>query len=141
MSDVRKKTQEDITKKNYHTFLDKLFKEEVTSDSLSLHYTLANPENYGIKNIKPTLGTLSIEQMKKDMIDAENNRKKLQEFKYDWLTKEDQITYEILNDVFSKKACLRCLPISYGTAWPNNWSASTVTNSFCGICLLLERRH
>jgi len=105
----KEKTQEDI-QKSYHTFLDKVFKDQVTSDSLSLHYTLANPENYGIKNIKPTLGTFSIDQMKKDIIDAENNRNKLQEFNYDWLTKEDQITYEILNDVFSKNLAIGTYP-------------------------------
>ena len=105
----KEKTQEDI-QKNYKTYLDRLFKDEVTSDSLSLHYTLANPENYGIKNIKPTLGTFSVEQMKKNVIDVENNRSKLQEFNYDWLTKEDQITYEILDDMFSKNLALGAYP-------------------------------
>lgn len=105
----KEKTQEDI-QKSYQTYLDRMFRDEVTSDSLSLHYTLAHPENYGIKNIKPTLGTFSIEQMKKNMIDAENNRNKLQEFNYDWLTKEDQITYEILDNTFSKNLALGAYP-------------------------------
>lgn len=105
----KEKTPDDV-QKEYNAYLDKVFREEVTCDSLSLHYNLAHPENYGIKSMKPTLGTFSMAQMKKDLIDTENNLNKLHEFNYDWLSKEDQVTYDILDDAFSKNLALGAYP-------------------------------
>lgn len=38
----------------FDQFLEDQFRENVQSDSISLHYTLAHPENYGITDMEPT---------------------------------------------------------------------------------------
>ena len=45
----------------FDAFLEEQFRENVQSDSISLHYTLAHPENYGITDMEPTLGEYSEE--------------------------------------------------------------------------------
>lgn len=87
-----KKSQQE----KFNEFLNEIFRKEVTSDSLSLHYKLAHPENYGIKDLDTTLGTYSVRQMKKDLVDAENNLNYLQDIDIIQLSKENQITYSIL---------------------------------------------
>jgi uncharacterized protein (DUF885 family) len=84
----------------FDDFLNEVFVDEVTSDSLSLHFLLAHPENYGIKDFKTTLGNFSIKQMKKDLIDTENALETLQNFDIEQLSKEDQTNYLILQDSF-----------------------------------------
>lgn len=95
------KTPEEI-QRDYHTFLDRLFTSYVSQDSLTLHYTLSNPENYGITNSTPSLGKYTVKQMKKDLSAAENYKKKLESFPYEILSREDKITYDILYDSLTK---------------------------------------
>ena len=73
---------------SFDKYLDTLFKESVTCDTITLHYTLKNPHKYGIKNIKPTLGTFNEENLKKQEKDVKAELKKLNSFDYDNLTKE-----------------------------------------------------
>ena len=41
----------------FQTFTEKLFRSEVCSNTLTLHYTLAHPEKKGIRKPEATLGT------------------------------------------------------------------------------------
>lgn len=53
------------------TFMDELFRDEITSNTLTLHYTLKNPADYGITDITPTLGsydTSNLEAAQQDTI-------------------------------------------------------------------------
>lgn len=53
------------------TFMDDLFREQITSNTLTLHYTLKNPADYGITDITPTLGsydTSTLESNKQETI-------------------------------------------------------------------------
>lgn len=89
--------------KEFNTFLDDVFINEVCSDSLSLHYLIAHPENYGIKRFKARLGEYSIEQIKRDLVSAENMINEMKNFDYQVLSKDSQITYDILMDTLNKK--------------------------------------
>ena len=44
----------------FDAFTDALFQEEVNSNSITLHYTLKNPDNYGISNPIISFGNYSI---------------------------------------------------------------------------------
>lgn len=78
-------------------YLDTLFKDDVSSSTLSMHYSLTHPENYGIDEYKVTLGEISQEVFNQSMSSSENMKAVLGEFKYDSLAKEDQLTIDILN--------------------------------------------
>lgn len=41
--------------KNFDRLTDEIFKNELSGNTLSLHYTLAHPENFGIEHYAPTL--------------------------------------------------------------------------------------
>ena len=44
----------------FDAFTDALFQEEVNSNSITLHYTLQNPDNYGIRNPIISFGNYSV---------------------------------------------------------------------------------
>lgn len=80
----------------FDQFLMEEFVEGVQSDSISLHYTLAQPEAYGIKDFKPTLGDYSEEMFREMIEDAGETLAALKGFDYKKLTEEQQITYDIM---------------------------------------------
>lgn len=89
-----KKTQE----AKFHDFLDEMFLDEASSDSLSLHYLLVHPENFGVETFDTTLGDFSATKIRKDMVKAENALAKLERFNLEELSKENQTTYKILEE-------------------------------------------
>ena len=56
--------------KRFTKLTTELFTEEMTANTLNMHYTLASPENYGIYNYEPTLSLYNKEEYA-------NNRKEL----------------------------------------------------------------
>lgn len=88
---------------NFNDFINEVFVEEAQSDTLSLNYTLANPENYGIENTEITLGEYSISQMNEDLKSVERYLKKLKSFDYDMLTDSQQLTYDIMKSSFEEE--------------------------------------
>ncbi len=90
-------TQEKI-QSSFDVFLNDVFVEEVQADSLSLNYSLSNPEKYGIKSEDTTLGEYSIRHMTEDLSQYENYLSRLRSFDYSKLTSEQQLTYDILKN-------------------------------------------
>lgn len=88
----------------FDSFLNEIFLDEVQSDSITLNYTLAHPENYGIHDFTPTFGTFTLDEMKKNLATSENDSAKLNEFHYDALTDEQKLIYDILKDYISVEA-------------------------------------
>ncbi|MDF2540115.1 MAG: hypothetical protein K0S76_3136 [Herbinix sp.] len=89
-------TKEEKMQSNFDIFLNDLFVLEVQSDTLSLNYSLAAPENYGITVKETTLGEYSISHMYEEMSASENYLKRLKSFDYEQLTNEQQLTYDII---------------------------------------------
>ncbi len=90
----------------FNELINDIFIQQATSDSLSLHYLLAHPENYGIKHKKTTLGTYSVKQMQTDLVDTENSLAKLNKINPDTLDGDSQTTYYILKQ--SLNSSLSC---------------------------------
>ncbi|NLJ96690.1 MAG: DUF885 domain-containing protein [Clostridiales bacterium] len=86
----------------FNDFIYDVFVEEATSDTLSLNYILAHPENYGIENTEITLGEYSLGQMKEDLKSLENYLKELKSFNYNMLTENQQLTYDIMKYSFEQ---------------------------------------
>jgi uncharacterized protein (DUF885 family) len=84
--------------RNFDSFLNDIFVTEVQADSLSLNYSLADPESFGIVPKEATLGEYSIHHMTEDLSQYENYLGKLMTYDYNKLTADQQLTYDILKD-------------------------------------------
>ena len=89
-------TKEEKQQGRFDDFMNNLFVEEVQADSLSLNYSLAKPEEYGIDPTKVTFGEYSANGMNKDRMISENHLKNLLSFDYSLLSKDQQLTYDIV---------------------------------------------
>ena len=79
----------------FEAYTEELFCSEVSSNTINLHYTLKNPEDYGITEDAAVLGSFETDT---DMVKAsvENMRRSLEDFSYDNLDLQNKITYDIL---------------------------------------------
>lgn len=87
--------------KQFDSFLNDIFIQEVQTDSLSLNYSLANPEHFGIQTTNATLGEYGIEQMNKKLFLSENYLKRLLSFRYQLLSSKQKLTYDILREYYT----------------------------------------
>lgn len=93
-----KSSEVDKTQKQFDKFTQEMFIKEVQSDTISLNYSLANPEAFGIKKPKVTLGEYSVRKIKEDLMTIEQYLKDLQKIDYKLLTPDRQLTYDILQN-------------------------------------------
>lgn len=79
-------------------YLNDSFIEGVTNDTLSLHYTIAHPEEYGIERPEVTYGDIDMsdEALAEEKQSALDELEEFNEFNYDLLTYDQKITYKIL---------------------------------------------
>lgn len=103
--DIRQKSKD--SQISFNDFTKEIFIMEVQSDTLSLNYSLANPMNYGIEDNPITLGNYSIAQMEKELSNSENYLNRLMEYKYESLTSEQQLTYNILKKYLEQDAIFK----------------------------------
>lgn len=78
--------------------MEELFKSEIVLNTINLHYTLAYPENYGIKDYEVSLGEYSLEQLEGNYQEMENLKERIKAFDRGMLSKEQQLTYDIVLD-------------------------------------------
>ena len=80
----------------FEAYTEELFCSEVSSNTINLHYTLKNPEDYGITEDAAVLGSYETDA---DMVKAsvENMRRSLENFSYDELDLQNKITFDILD--------------------------------------------
>lgn len=76
-------------------FTNELFCQEVSANTLSLHYTIQNPETFDIKNAPVSLGTYSTDTAAMSA-SVENCLAALHKFDYNKLSKKNQLTYDVL---------------------------------------------
>lgn len=77
----------------FEAFSRKVFQNEVSGSTLTLHYTLAHPEKQGIPREKATLGTLPTD-MKNTYQICSQYEKKLKSFRYSCLSTKNQLTLD-----------------------------------------------
>ncbi len=81
----------------FHEYLDVLFAEDVSANTLNMHYSLNEPKNYGIENYEVTLGEISEKNNKQSLSAMENRKAVLSDFNYSSLAKEDRMSIDVLN--------------------------------------------
>ncbi|RHR22064.1 DUF885 domain-containing protein [Clostridium sp. AF19-22AC] len=82
--------------KTFQSFTNEVFCQEVSSNSISLHYSLKDPEKYGIREDPVTFGSFSADS-KAAEASYENLKAALNQFSYDSLSVENQLTYDVLD--------------------------------------------
>lgn len=97
-----RQSKRDLVQNNFDVFMNTLFVEEVQTDSLTLNYSLAYPENYGIKDGEATLGEYSISSMKEELFSSENYLSRLLSFDYNLLDSDQQLTFDIVKNYFEQ---------------------------------------
>lgn len=88
------------TQEEFDALTNEVFLDNVQSDSITLNYTLANPEKYGITNYKPTLGDFTLEAMKESLAKSENYSARLKAIDYKKLTYDQKLTYDVMKDYY-----------------------------------------
>lgn len=86
------------TEELFDAYTDQLFLEEIKLNTINLHYTLAYPENFGITEYVPSLGSFDMEELKLSYEAMKELKAELEAFDYEELTKEQQFTYDIIMD-------------------------------------------
>lgn len=90
--------QESEIQSGFDAYMDELFEEEVTLNTVSLHYTLADPAAYGINDYEPSLGSVSEDSLSESITLLENMRSSLEDYPYQALRTDQKLTYDILDD-------------------------------------------
>lgn len=90
-SSFQKKKQPD-----FQAFTELLFQEQLSSDTIGLHYTLAHPKNYGIDHYRVSLGSLDEQDILETKLSCENINAACTRYDYQTLTTDQQLTYDIL---------------------------------------------
>lgn len=88
--------------RQFRTFTRSLFQTEVSANTISLHYTLRSPSDYGIADIPATYGSLSSDPVAAKA-SVRNVLSSLQEFDPGTLSPENALTFKIL-DTYLKNA-------------------------------------
>lgn len=77
-----------------------LFRQEVSSNTINLHYSLQEPEKYGITNVPITLGSFDVNETSA-LASIENLENALSKFSYNALSDENKLTYDVLCHYFA----------------------------------------
>lgn len=86
---------------SFQAFTAEVFQTEVTSNTLTLHYSLENPNTYHIDDYPITFGSLSKNSIKESNAKIDDYLKALKNIDYKYLTNDQQLTYDILYDYYS----------------------------------------
>jgi len=90
-----KKSSKEVENERFTLFTEKLFCKEVAASQISLHYTLKEPEAYGIDKADTAYGTIQTDSTQIKTA-AENIQQALYTFSYEKLNVKNKITYDLL---------------------------------------------
>ena len=82
----------------FKDYTEQLFRSEISGSTLNLHYTLADPDAYGIKEYPITFGSMSKDAHMSSLAQTENYLKGLEKFSPEKLSPKNRLTYDILQD-------------------------------------------
>lgn len=95
--------------RKFEAFTDTLFSQEVSANSITLHYTLRNPSDYGIEDPNLSLGSYPVSSVEIGA-SAENCLNLLADIPYQELNPDNQLTWKVLKD--SLETTLKGAPYS-----------------------------
>ena len=86
------------TRDQFSKLCKELFEDEVTADMITLHYSLAYPENYGITDYDVALPVLSLEEEDDVTSEEDDLFDRLDAIDRNDLTEDQKLTYDVLMD-------------------------------------------
>lgn len=90
----------------FESFTDELFLEEVTANTINLHYSLEDPAALGITDYEISLGDFSKEARTSSSNYLKETLSEVLSFDYEMLSLENQLTYDILMDYLNTQISL-----------------------------------
>lgn len=94
-SDKNQPEPDDVNKA-FEQFVNELWIESVNCDTLTLHYSLAQPQDFGITPCETTLGTYSQKDMTDSVNESQMQLATLKDFNYQSLTGQNQLIYDCI---------------------------------------------
>ena len=91
----QKQTAEE-TNLAFEKFTNDLFCQETASNTVNLHYTLRDPEEFGIREAPVTFGTFETDENRK-LASVENIRRAMEEFDPEQLSVTNRLTFDVLD--------------------------------------------
>ena len=86
-----------LTNYRFTRYTDQIFVQDIRQNALNLHYTVANPETYGITEYTASLGSFDTAQVTAGYVTAENRLKKLKSFSYEDLSRKNRLTCDVVS--------------------------------------------
>lgn len=83
--------------KEFTDFTQGMFRSEITGNTLNLHYTLSNPQSFGIEDYPVTLGSADPDTLAQGASALENYREALSRMSRKNLSDTNRLTYDILS--------------------------------------------
>lgn len=83
---------------SFEEFTHSIFLDEITSNTINLHYSIENPATYGIKQYDISLGSFSKEARMQNKDFLNKTLQTLSSYSYLTLSTEEKLTYDILED-------------------------------------------
>lgn len=90
---------------SFRKYTHALFCQELSGNTISLHYTLKNPAAFGLQNVPVSLGSYTTDT---DAVRAclENELALLHSYDRNRLSRENRLTYDVLEDYYNKAFAL-----------------------------------
>ena len=89
----------------FDDFCNELLVDMLKDDALNAHYTVTDPLEYGVKFEEDdyNLGSVDLDDALENYEDMRDVLKKLKSYDYDGLSKQQQITYDVLDSYINKQ--------------------------------------
>ncbi len=104
----------------FEAFLNQLFCEELSKNTLNLHYTVTAPASYGITDYAVSLGDYSDAARKNALDGLKQTKKQLEAFSVRSLSAQEQLTYDILSAYLENELALSDYELYTEPLTPNN---------------------
>ena len=85
----------------FDEFLDELFAEEVTDNTIDFHYSVENPEDFDLSMDEVTFGTIDLDNLDTYQEEAQELLEELESYSYEELSESQQFIYDLLEDTVS----------------------------------------
>lgn len=123
----------------FENFTTSLFCEEITENTLNLHYALEDPASFGISDYPLTLGEYSQNYFQETAERADELLTQLKEFDYDELTYNQKLTYDILENTLKLSRESRDFPYYEEALQPSIGIQSELPTLFAEYTFNTER--
>ena len=99
------------TSQSFDAFVDQLFEDEVTANTMNLHFTLKNPKSVGIQTSEARLGSFSYASQKDALSKIEDLQKQLSSYKTRSLDAQGKLTHALLTDSLARQQAIAQYPL------------------------------